>query len=96
MRCTVLRASRRDEMYLYVRQLPDGEADLAVLPPDIAQALGKLTPVMALDLDGRQSLARVPLAQVREALAGVGFFVQMPPDGLINPTAPEPEGLRGA
>ncbi|EPM5233732.1 YcgL domain-containing protein, partial [Acinetobacter baumannii] len=25
-----------------------------------------------------------------------GFFIQMPPEGLINPNAVEPEGLRGA
>ncbi|MGL6034325.1 MAG: YcgL domain-containing protein, partial [Acinetobacter johnsonii] len=25
-----------------------------------------------------------------------GFFLQMPPEGLINPNAAAPEGLRGA
>ena len=25
-----------------------------------------------------------------------GFFIQMPPEGLINPNAVAPEGLRGA
>ena len=34
--------------------------------------------------------ARMDLVQTK------GFFIQMPPEGLINPNAVEPEGLRGA
>ncbi|MEH1200679.1 YcgL domain-containing protein, partial [Acinetobacter baumannii] len=31
-----------------------------------------------------------------DSLQTKGFFIQMPPEGLINPNAVEPEGLRGA
>ncbi len=96
MHCTVLRASRRTEMYVYVRNQASGEADLAVLSESLLQALGRLTPVMTLDLAQRDRLARVSIEQVREALQTQGFFVQVPPDGLINPEAVAPEGLRGA
>ena len=51
---------------------------------------------MTLDLAQRDRLARVSIEQVREALQTQGFFVQVPPDGLINPEAVAPEGLRGA
>lgn len=96
MQCAVLRASRRDEMYVYVRTLPSGEPELSLLSAEVQQALGRLTPVMTLDLDGRERLARVSIEQVRTALLTQGFYVQMPPDGLINPAAVAPEGLRGA
>jgi len=83
-------------MYVYVRNQASGEADLAVLSESLLQALGRLTPVMTLDLAQRDRLARVSIEQVREALQTQGFFVQVPPDGLINPEAVAPEGLRGA
>ena len=51
---------------------------------------------MHLDLSVTKKLARVNLLHVLDSLESKGFFVQMPPEGLINPNAVEPEGLRGA
>lgn len=31
-----------------------------------------------------------------DSIATRGFFLQMPPEGLIDPNAVAPEGLRGA
>ncbi len=67
-----------------------------VIPQTLQRAFGRLTPVMTLTLSEQQSLARVRVAEVMAALAEKGFYVQMPPDGLINPNAVAPEGLRGA
>ena len=33
---------------------------------------------------------------VLDSIETKGFFIQMPPEGLIDPNAVEPEGLRGA
>jgi hypothetical protein len=51
---------------------------------------------MHLELSLSRKLARVPVERVLESLQQIGYFVQMPPDGLICPTAVAPEGLRGA
>lgn len=105
MQCKIYRSSKRDEMYLYVKHEPAGhsieepplkEPDFACVPVMVQQAFGRATFVMQLDLSTQHRLARVPIGQVIEALETRGFFLQMPPDGLINPNAVSPEGLRGA
>ena len=51
---------------------------------------------MHLELHSERKLARVNVLHVLDSLHTKGFFIQMPPEGLINPNAVEPEGLRGA
>ena len=59
-------------------------------------SLCRATFVMHLELAPTRKLARVNVLHVLDSLQTKGFFIQMPPEGLINPNAVEPEGLRGA
>ena len=101
MHCDIFKSSKKDEMYLYVAR-PDypNEADPATLfdqvPAAMMQAFGKATFVMHLELSPERKLARANTLHVLDSLQTKGFFIQLPPEGLINPNAVEPEGLRGA
>lgn len=101
MHCDIYKASTRDEMYAYIAR-PNYPNDtdtldpLAVLPEPVRKALGRPKFVMHLDLAQTPKLARVPIGQVLESLQSKGFFLQLPPDGLLQPNALPPEGLRGA
>lgn len=79
MRCTVYRCSKQDEMYLYLR------ADLQPeqLPEALRQRAGRLTQVMQLEL-GTRRLARVDVDKVMEKIAADGYYLQMPPNGVIK------------
>lgn len=66
------------------------------VPENVLQAFGKATFVMHLELHHERKLARANVLHVLDSLQTKGFFIQMPPEGLINPNAVEPEGLRGA
>ena len=78
--CVVYRCSKQPEMYVYLR--PDlGAADL---PPALAERTGRLTRVMELELSPERRLARVDVNRVIEQLAGPGYFLQMPPNGIVH------------
>lgn len=98
MYCSIYKSSKKDEMYLYVvRPAENDQADpLAVVPDVMRQAFGRATFVMDLELSESRKLARVNVLHVIDSLQTRGFFIQVPPEGLINPNAVEPEGLRGA
>lgn len=101
MHCDIYRSSKKDEMYIYIA-CPDypndeveGKDPLENVPETIRQAFGRPTFVMHLELSQSRKLARVNVLHVMDSLQTTGFFIQMPPEGFINPTD-EPEGLRGA
>lgn len=100
MHCDIFKSSKKDEMYIYVVR-PDFPNEVAVeqlfeqVPESILQAFGKPKFVMHLELTQERKLARVNTLHVLDSLQTKGFFIQMPPEGFINPAA-EPEGLRGA
>ncbi|EPF72011.1 YcgL domain-containing protein [Acinetobacter rudis] len=101
MFCDIYKSSKKDEMYLYVARTRQSTEDdqqdpLEVIPETIRQAFGRATFVMNLELSQSRKLARVNVLHVIDSLQTKGFFLQMPPEGLINPNAVEPEGLRGA
>ncbi|WP_122901537.1 YcgL domain-containing protein [Acinetobacter sp. B51(2017)] len=100
MYCSIYKSSKKDEMYLYVIRPNESEAEgfdpLLVLPEAVRGAFGRATFVMDLELHAERKLARVNVLHVLDSLETKGFFLQMPPEGLINPNAVEPEGLRGA
>lgn len=100
MHCDIYKSSKKDEMYLYVtrsNQTTEAEVDpLEKVPDMIRQAFGRATFVMSLELSESRKLARVNVLHVMDSLNTKGFFLQMPPEGLIDPNAVEPEGLRGA
>lgn len=100
MFCSIYKSSKKDEMYLYVERLEkkDDKAidPLEVLPEALRSAFGRATFVMDLELSEARKLARVNVLHVLDSIETNGFFIQMPPEGLINPNAVAPEGLRGA
>ena len=101
MHCDIYRSSKKDEMYMYIAR-PNHSDDKELenpfegVPETVLQAFGKATFVVHLELHPERKLARVNVLHVLDSLQTKGFFMQMPPEGLINPNAVEPEGLRGA
>ncbi len=78
MKCNVYRSERKNDTYLYVRI--EGEQDLLdSLPEELLKPLGQLTWVMELDLEQRDSLARVDMEKVRFGLQERDCFLQLPP-----------------
>lgn len=101
MHCDIYKSSKKDEMYLYIARPEQADeaqdADpLAVVPELLRQTFGRATFVMHLELSETRKLARVNVLHVMDSLQTKGYFIQVPPEGLINPNAVEPEGLRGA
>lgn len=80
--CNVYRCSKKDEMYLYVRD----NMDIDELPANLTAVLGSLTHVMDLSLTPERSLAREDVAAVMTALADKGYFVQLPPTFVESAT----------
>lgn len=72
----VYRSRRKADTYLYVKQ---GVAT-DTLPEQLQTLLGDLEPVMGLKLTPERKLARYSGAQVLEAIAEHGFFLQLPPE----------------
>lgn len=68
-------------MYLYMRE-DMSEDDL---PEALRRQVGALTRVMALTLTPDRKLARAEVSAVMARLETEGFYLQMPPSGLINP-----------
>ncbi|UIP23963.1 YcgL domain-containing protein [Acinetobacter towneri] len=102
MHCSIYKSSKKDEMYLYIarHEQTEDQAEafdpLEVLPEPMRVAFGRATFVMDLELSESRKLARVNVLHVMDSIQTRGFFIQVPPEGLINPNAVEPEGLRGA
>ena len=88
-------------MYLYIaRPNYPNDADvidpLEAVPSNLKMAFGRASFVMHLELNATKKLARVNIDDVLLSFEQQGYFLQLPPDGLISATAPAPEGLRGA
>lgn len=102
MHCSIYKSSKKDEMYLYLARPEATENEAAalnpldVLPEAMRTAFGRATFVMHLELSENRKLARVNVLHVMDSIQNKGFFLQVPPEGLINPNAVAPEGLRGA
>lgn len=79
--CTVYRCKKQDEMYLYVRS----DLETQDLPGPLLRQVGALTQVMQLSLTAETKLVRANAATVLQKLEADGFYLQMPPSGLINP-----------
>lgn len=101
MLCEIYKSSKKDEMYLYVAS--ENYSDdveqidpLAKLSDALRSAFGRATFVMKIELNENRKLARANVLHVMDSIQTNGFFIQLPPEGLINPNAVEPEGLRGA
>lgn len=102
MHCSIYKSSKKDEMYLYIArpESTENQTDalnpLEVLPEAMRAAFGRATFVMDLELSEQRKLSRVNVLHVMDSIQNKGFFIQVPPEGFINPNAAAPEGLRGA
>lgn len=81
----VYKSLRQADAYLYLRARDAFE----LVPEAVSARLGELAFVLEVALTPERRLARVDASLVREALAGPGWFVQLPP------TAPPPERADG-
>ncbi|WP_462115206.1 YcgL domain-containing protein [Lysobacter xanthus] len=75
MHAYVYKSLRKADTYVYLAQ----RDDFAPLPDAVRAQLGGLEFVLEVELTPERRLARVDVAQVRDALAGRGFFLQVPP-----------------
>ena len=79
MICAIYRSKRKIDTYVYVIKQEDSQTNLDVVPAVIHEGMGDLTHVMDLDLESRESLARVDIKAVKAALKEKGLYIQMPP-----------------
>lgn len=75
MRCWIYKSTRRDEMYLYVKE----EDNFEEVPDALLARLGRLEFVLELELHEERKLARAEAADVMRSLRERGWFLQMPP-----------------
>ncbi len=80
--CRIYRCKKQPEMYLYLRD--DLEPDADTIPPGLLRRTGALEFAMELDLHPGRKLARVDVIRVLEALAEQGWFLQMPPPEQVT------------
>ncbi len=78
--CVVYRCARQGDMYLYLRDQLKPED----LPEALCKMTGALTQVMTLSLDAQRKLARVDVSDVMRELQSKGFYLQMPPNGIVK------------
>jgi uncharacterized protein len=71
----VYKSSRKEGMYIYVL----ATRELADVPESLLASFGKPVLVTRLQLTPERRLARCSGADVIEAVAGQGFYLQMPP-----------------
>lgn len=74
---SVLRSSRRDDMYLYV----DRREGTKRVPVALLELFGAPAHAMDLLLTSERKLARASAADVLAAIRDQGFYLQMPPAG---------------
>jgi hypothetical protein len=84
MNCIVYKSSRRPDTFVYVADA----ADLAKLPPALAQALGTLVEALRFELTPERKLAREDARLVCANIDQIGYHVQFPPASAIHPVDP--------
>lgn len=92
MNCAIYRSSKKDGMYLYVRE-KDNFDDV---PEPVMKQMGKCELAMELELTPDRPLAREDVNKVIANLEEQGFHLQMPPqiDSMAhwdNPKLKEPD-----
>ncbi len=73
--CWIYRSTRKNEMYLYLRE----EGDFEHVPEALMRLFGTPALVMELRLHPQRALAREDIGQVMKNLCHQGFHLQMPP-----------------
>lgn len=75
MPCAVYKSLRQFDYYLFVER----EGDFSRLPDSLRSLLGKLQPVISLELDEDRNLASADVKEVMSKLREQGYYLQMPP-----------------
>lgn len=75
MKCNVYRAAKKEGAYLYVTL----DQALETLPEELIKMLGKLEPVMELDLSITRKLANADIEKVKFQLSETSYYLQLPP-----------------
>lgn len=78
MHCWIYRSARKEGMYIYLA----GEGDFERIPEALRGRIGRLDPVMELELSSQRYLAHADVGKVMQALRDQGFYLQMPPEPL--------------
>ncbi len=74
--CWIYKSTKKEEMYLYIRQQDNFED----IPEVLLQGFGEPVFVMQLALTPRRKLARANVQTVINNLQQQGFHLQMPPE----------------
>jgi uncharacterized protein len=72
--CTVYRAQRRLDTYLYVH----ADTGLARVPADLRAQLGALDMALEIELTPDRRLARIDARDVMRVIEQDGYFLQLP------------------
>lgn len=75
IQCVVYKSSSKPDTYLYIER----RDDFSRVPEVLLAMLGRLEPVMDLELSPERPLARADVRQVMAQLGEQGYFLQMPP-----------------
>lgn len=78
--CFVYKSLRKLGTYVYLARADD----MAALPHDLRESLGRLDFVMQFDLTPERRLARADARGVIGALKQRGFYLQLPPMPLVE------------
>ncbi len=76
MQCFVYRSSKKEGLYVYLRE----KDTLDILPPPLRAEMGDAEFALAFELDGGRTLSSEDPKEVLENLNKRGFHVQMPRD----------------
>ena len=80
MQCVVYKSQRKADTYLYVER----ENDFRRVPDGLLTMMGRLEPVMTLNLASRTNLAHHDPEEVSQQLTDKGYFLQLPPPDTIT------------
>ncbi|WP_066098271.1 YcgL domain-containing protein [Xanthomonas massiliensis] len=75
MQAYVYKSRRKPDTYLYLA----ARDDFSPLPDALNAALAPFAFVLEVALEPGRTLARADASQVRERLAGCGYYLQLPP-----------------
>lgn len=75
MLCVVYRSTKKAQTYLFVNK----RDDFSAVPEGLMTVFGKPTLVTVINLASKEKLAMSDINKVRENLADVGYFLQLPP-----------------
>lgn len=74
MLCSIYKSSKKENTYLYINK----KDDFSDVPDSLMGTFGAPQFVMVLKLEGRK-LALADVEKVKESLATVGYYLQVPP-----------------